>query len=76
MLYDFIHEAIDKKKRQVHFGRTALEIKSTIGAKREDAQLFLFVKDRLLRMISNRYIKRLQPTKFIARSPFNGNIEN
>jgi hypothetical protein len=36
MLYDYVAEGIEKKLPAIHLGRTALEIKSTVGAERED----------------------------------------
>ncbi|MCB9033639.1 MAG: hypothetical protein H6553_07365 [Chitinophagales bacterium] len=42
MLLDFVHLAIDKRYSKIHFGRTATEIKSTIGA--EPIPLNAFVK--------------------------------
>jgi predicted N-acyltransferase len=70
ILYDYIQEAIDNKKQQVFLGRTASEIKSTVGA--EAYQLTCYIRHR--NSLSNRIIKPfvdyLKPSEWVPRNPF------
>jgi predicted N-acyltransferase len=70
ILYDYIQEAIDNRKQQVFLGRTASEIKSTVGA--EAYQLTCYIRHR--NSLSNRIIKPfvdyLKPTEWVPRNPF------
>lgn len=71
MLVDMVEFAINKKKSKIIFGRTALEIKSTIGA--EPVEIFgLFRHNNVL---INAVMKNIVPsftpkTKWIQRRPF------
>lgn len=70
MLFDYIEEGIIKKMASIHLGRTALEIKSTVGAEREDFTLLFHAENWFYRTVGNYYISRLKATEFEARSPF------
>jgi uncharacterized membrane protein YdjX (TVP38/TMEM64 family) len=70
MLYDYVAEGIEKKLPAIHLGRTALEIKSTVGAEREDYFLLFHSKNWFYRTIGNYYVSRLVATQYEARSPF------
>lgn len=70
ILYDFIHEAIKNNATELVFGRTAMEIKSTVGA----IAIPLFSYIRFTNGILNRIIKTFIPTEenknWIPRNPF------
>jgi len=70
MLYDYVAEGIEKKLPAIHLGRTALEIKSTVGAEREDYFLLFHSDNWFYRTIGNYYVGRLAATEYEARSPF------
>jgi hypothetical protein len=70
ILYDYVEEAILAGSKRLYLGRTALEIKSTLGAKPEELMLLLSVRNRLLRRLAKYFLKRLKPPEFIERSPF------
>ena len=70
MLYDYVAEGIEKKLPSIHLGRTALEIKSTVGAEREDYFLLFHSDNWFYRTIGNYYVSRLVATDYEARSPF------
>ncbi len=70
MLYDYVVEGIEKKLPAIHLGRTALEIKSTVGAEREDFFLLFHSDNWFYRTIGNYYVSRLAATEYEARSPF------
>ena len=71
MLLDIVNFGISERKKNIIFGRTALEIKSTIGAKSQE--IFGIVKHQnpLLNLILKKAISNLNPSKpWIARQPF------
>ena len=70
MLYDYVAEGIEKKLPSIHLGRTALEIKSTVGAEREDYFLLFHSDNWFYRTVGNYYVGRLAATEYEARSPF------
>lgn len=70
MLYDYVTEGIEKKLPAIHLGRTALEIKSTVGAEREDFFLLFHSDNWFYRTVGNYYVGRLAATQYEARSPF------
>ncbi len=71
MLLDMVEFAINHQFKRIIFGRTALEIKSTIGA--EPVEIFGLIKHNSL--ILNPLVKRIFPslspkTEWIQRKPF------
>lgn len=71
MLLDMVEFGIDEKFRRIIFGRTALEIKSTIGA--EPVEIFGLIKHRnyLLNLLMDRIFTSLNPDiEWIQRKPF------
>jgi hypothetical protein len=73
MLYDMIKFGINNKVSHLHFGRTAPEVKSTIGAKA--LPMFGFIKHRnsLVNAIMGFFTARLKPRAYILRNPFKEN---
>lgn len=70
ILFDYVEEGIEKKSPTIHLGRTALEIKSTVGAEREDYFLLFHSDNWFYRTIGNYYVNKLVATEYEARSPF------
>ena len=70
ILYHFVRLAIEYKCTKLFFGRTATEIKSTVGAVPVKLNCYLKLNNGL----ANLMIKPFMPTKdkedYIARSPF------
>lgn len=70
ILSDYVKEAILSNSKQLFLGRTASEIKSTIGA--EAHELICYIRHR--NPFSNRIIKPfidyLKPTEWVPRNPF------
>ncbi len=70
ILYDYVKETIEKRLPKLTLGRTASEIKSTVGA--EAYQLICYVRHR--NPISNQLIKpfidSIKTTEWIPRNPF------
>ena len=71
MLYDMIGYSIKKQFKKIIFGRTALEIKSSIGAKAEDMFGYLKHSNSLLQWQMPRIFNSLQPkVEWQTRNPF------
>ena len=71
MMYDMLDLGILHRVRLIHFGRTAPEIKSTIGA--VPAATFGFVKhfNPIVNFLLIRpFIKYLKPPQYVFRNPF------
>lgn len=71
MFLDLIDSAIAAKTQRLYMGRTATEIKSTLGAKALDNQFLVFVKFGWLRYLTKlykRFIYRTPP--YTLRRPF------
>jgi hypothetical protein len=71
MLYQLVNKAIELELSSINFSRTALEIKSTVGAYPKD--MFLYIKHH--RKWVNKLLPRLiryfmPPYEYEARSPF------
>jgi len=70
ILYDYVKEAIDNNSQQLILGRTASEIKSTIGA--EAYQLTCYIRHRnpLSNHLIKPFIDSIKTIDWIPRSPF------
>lgn len=71
MLYDLVEQAIAKHKAAIDFSRTAIEIKSTVGAK--DTPLFLYIKhvNPIWNKMVSPILNLVKPDKdYIIRHPF------
>jgi len=76
MLLDFVRFAIEHKKQQVHFGRTATEIKTTIGAQPQPLQAYLKMNNWLINASLPYFLKRIKPAEYTVRNPFKETIAN
>lgn len=71
MLYDMIAYSIKKEFKEIVFARTALEIKSSVGAKPEEMYGFLKHSNPIIDKGISQLFCYLEPkTKWIERSPF------
>lgn len=70
ILYDYIKLAIDAKLSHINFGRTASEIKSSIGAVPENLTIYLRHRDNVPNKLLSLFLKRLQPSVFSQKMPF------
>ncbi|WP_055436186.1 GNAT family N-acetyltransferase [Lacinutrix algicola] len=71
MLFDMAQFGIENKFEQIVYARTAMEIKSSVGAKAETMHIYMkhtnFVANSMLKLI----VKYLNPvTKWVERHPF------
>lgn len=71
MMYDLIDTAIQRDARLVNLGRTATEIKSTLGAVAENNSFVVYSRNPLVKT-GLRIYKRLffKPRPYVLRSPF------
>ena len=70
MLYDYIKIAIDNKIERLNFGRTASEIKSSVGAVPEDLTVYIRHKKSIRNKILKLFLLKIQPTEFNQKFPF------
>ena len=70
MLYDYVKIAINKSLKTVNFGRTASEIKSSVGAEPQDLTMYLRHKKSITNKILKLFLQRIQPTPFKQKLPF------
>ena len=70
MLYDYIKIAIDNKIELLNFGRTASEIKSSVGAMPQDLTVYIRHKKSIRNKILKLFLLKIQPTEFKQKFPF------
>ncbi len=70
MLYDYIGIAIDKKLKTVNFGRTASEIKSSVGAVPENLTMYVRHKKSMTNHLLKLFLQKIAPTPFQQKFPF------
>jgi hypothetical protein len=70
MLYNYIEIGINKKLHTINFGRTASEIKSSVGAVPEDLTIYLRHKKGITNKFLRLLLQRIQPSTFQQKFPF------
>jgi hypothetical protein len=70
VLYCMINEGITRKCKIVNLGRTASEIKTTVGAKAEDLICYIKPQNTISRIIQKPFVALLQPGEWTPRNPF------
>lgn len=70
MLLDIVKFGINNKVERIHFGRTATEIKTTIGAKPHILNGYLKINQKFYNTIAPYFIQRKAPEQFKIRQPF------
>jgi hypothetical protein len=70
ILYDYVKEAIENSSKKLLLGRTASEIKSTIGAEAEELTCYIRHRNPLSNRIIKPFIDNLKPSEWIPRNPF------
>ncbi|PQJ21722.1 GNAT family N-acetyltransferase [Tenacibaculum sp. SG-28] len=73
MLYDYVSIGISKKVKSINFGRTASEIKSSVGAIPEKMTIYLRHRKSIPNKIVSLLVKNIKPTDFSQKSPFKTN---
>lgn len=70
LLYQMIEGGIKNGCKRVNLGRTAAEIKTTVGAKPEELICYLKPQNTVSRVIQKPFIAMLQPAEWTPRNPF------
>lgn len=70
MLFEFIREAIHRNCQHLHFGRTATEIKTTVGAQPIPMQGYLKLENRFLNRFLPLLLKNFGSGQYVQRHPF------
>ncbi|OWY22473.1 GNAT family N-acetyltransferase [Sphingobacteriales bacterium UPWRP_1] len=70
ILYDMVKLGIEHRVQTISFGRTALEIKSTVGATGEDMPAFIKHRSRLVNRLLIPLINQFNQEAWIPRHPF------
>lgn len=71
MMYDMVEFGILHRAERLHFGRTAPEIKSTIGAKPSPMYGYLKHRNPFINFfLMGPYTRNLKPKKYAIREPF------
>ena len=70
ILYDYITIAIQRKLVAINFGRTASEIKSSVGAIPQDLTIYLRHKKSIPNKFLSLFLNKIKPTPFRQKSPF------
>ena len=70
ILYDYAEVGINYSARKIDFGRTAMEIKSTIGAIPEEFAVMIRLKNPLLNGLAALLLENVEQQPWIQRHPF------
>ncbi len=70
MLYDYIKIAIEQRLSYINFGRTASEIKSSVGATPQELTIFLRHRNSIPNKIIRLFLNRIQSKPFNQKHPF------
>lgn len=70
ILYAYVKDAIQIGSPKIYFGRTALEIKSNIGARPYELICYMKHVNPVYNFILKPFVKNLQPKDWIMRNPF------
>lgn len=72
ILYDIVKYGIEHEFQEICCGRTALEIKTTVGAIPHQAYLYLRLRNSLFNRIAAPVMKSIKTEPFVQRHPFKG----
>lgn len=70
ILYNLLDDSIKDGARSIDLARTAMEIKSTMGAEPEQYQLMVKHLNGITNSIVKRFIQNLRPKEWTQRKPF------
>ncbi len=74
MLYDYVEIAIDKNLKTINFGRTASEIKSSIGAIPQELTCYIRHKKSITNKFLKPFLSYIEPKPFKQKFPFKTKI--
>jgi len=70
ILYSFIKQGIEKGCGKVNLGRTAAEIKTTVGARPEPLICYIKPQNTISKIIQKPFVSFMQPAEWTPRNPF------
>lgn len=70
ILYDYVREAIRNNSGKLFLGRTASEIKSTVGAEAVELTCYIRHRNPLSNRIIKPFVDYLKPSEWVPRNPF------
>lgn len=70
ILYSFIDDAIQFKSKHLYFGRTAMEIKTSVGAKAYPLHCYFRLENKLMNKMAKAILKHLPEQTWTPRNPF------
>lgn len=73
MLYDYVKIGIALNLKEINFGRTAGEIKSTLGAVPQELTCYVRHKKSIANFLFKPFLRKVKPTAFEQRFPFKEN---
>ncbi|MCB0819882.1 MAG: GNAT family N-acetyltransferase, partial [Bacteroidetes bacterium] len=74
MLYDYVELALENGCTQIDFGRTAMEIKSTVGAEPVDFLPLVKIRNTILNGLTCVLMENSAPEPWVQRHPFREEI--
>lgn len=70
ILYDYVKESLQNKAQKLFLGRTASEIKSTLGAEALELTCYIRHRNPLSNRIIKPFVDYLKPSEWVPRNPF------
>ncbi len=70
ILYDYVKDSLNKKAKHLFLGRTASEIKSTLGAEALELTCYIRHRNPLSNRIIKPFVDYLKPSEWVPRNPF------
>jgi hypothetical protein len=70
ILYDYVKESLQNKAKHLFLGRTASEIKSTLGAEALELTCYIRHRNPLSNRIIKPFVDYLKPSEWVPRNPF------
>lgn len=76
ILYDYVGQALKSDSKELHLGRTAELIKSSIGALPKNMTLYAKHRNSVHNLLLKPIIQSISPSEFELRKPFKANFTN
>lgn len=70
MLYDYVKFGIERKVDAINFGRTASEIKSSVGAIPQELTMYVRHKKTIPNQLLKLFLQKIEPIPFQQKKPF------
>ncbi|MFT5779624.1 MAG: hypothetical protein ACI837_002583 [Crocinitomicaceae bacterium] len=76
ILYDYVEQALNVNSKELHLGRTAEQIKSSIGALPMNMKLYARHRKGVTNLLLKPIIQSISPSEFELRPPFKSDFQN